>query len=140
MWIKNFFIKYKYSVIGICSMLCVIIFTSSILSMYKEDYDNNNIKDRQSIALMNKHLKERELKAIKDREDIKLKNYEISLKVSKLEGKSDEQFKALNNFQNMYIKNSKELNKIKNEKDYIPDNVPLNKQAQLLSEYQYEAY
>lgn len=140
MWIKDFLKKYKYSIIGICGMLCVIIFTSSVLSMYKEDYDNDNLKDRQALELLNKDLKDRELKAIQEREEIKLKNIEISLKVSKLEGKTDEQTKALNQFQDTYIKNTNQLKELKNEKTHIPDNVPISAQAKLLAEYEYKPF
>lgn len=129
--------KVKEIAWGLIIVLVVCLFTYSAVKIFTE---RSQIAHEEALNKINIDAERRESMAKMQRDlalEQNIKSYE---KVSNLEKEVKEQKVILNKFQASYDKNSKELNKFKNEKSYIPDNVGLDEQSTYISDFIYKPY
>lgn len=129
--------KTRNVLIGLMGICMVSFFTYLVVKIYVERSDE---KHQISLAEINKKAEERDRKATIAREGAKLQdemNYE---KLNKIEGEITISQKNWNDFQREYLKNSKELNKLKDEKIHVNDNASITEQSTYISKYKYKPY
>ena len=127
----------RFWLYGALIALMISLFTFFVVRNYAEKSD---VKHKSEMALMNKELEKRAIIAENQAKEIhkqNLLNYELS---TRLEAKFNTQTVLLLDISKEYKKGLIELNKIKNEKAYIPTDVPVSEQSDFLSNYKYTPY
>ena len=129
--------KIKEFLWGLLVVVVISAFTLVVVKIYTEKSD---IKHQTTLQEINKKAEIREQKAILarevaqglDRQNLgKLTNIEKDIKISK---------NNWDKFQKEYLKNTNELNKLKNEKNYVTDNATDTEQSAYISNYEYKPY
>lgn len=125
MIIKHFKAKF----IGLIAILCIILFTYSIIGIVERANQREIEKLEEVITLSDK------------REDAsKTREVEMSINITNLIIESNKQNSLLNMFQQDYTNDKKELKQLKNEKNHIPLNVTIDDQYIFISGYKYQRY
>ena len=122
---------------GALIALTISLFTFFVVRSYAEKTD---AKHQNEMALMNKELEKRAIIADNQAKELhkqNLLNHKLS---ARLEAKFNTQTVLLLDISKNYKQNLIEINKLKNEKVYIPLDVPLDEQHKFLSDYVYKPY
>lgn len=129
--------KIKEFLWGFLVVVVISAFTLVVVKIYTE---KSAIKHQTTLQEINKKAEIREQKAILarevaqglDRQNLgKLTSIEKDIKISKTNW---------DKFQKDYLKNNNELNKLKNEKNYVTDNATDTEQSAYISNYEYKPY
>lgn len=127
----------KFWVFGALGAFFISLFTFFVVRNYAEKSD---AKHKAEMQLMNMQLQKRADIAQFQAEEIQKQN-ELNYQLSeRLEEKFNTQTILLQNISKDYQKGLIELNKIKNEKVYIPLDVPVSEQSSFISGYKYTPY
>lgn len=127
----------KFWIYGGIGALCISLFTFFVVRNFAEKSDQRH---KAEIQLMNIALQKRADMAQVQADSIQAKN-DLNYKLStRLEKQFSQQTILLQSFSKDYQKSIIELNKTKNEKVYIPLDVPVSEQSSFLSNWKYEPY
>ena len=129
--------EHKFWIFGGLAAFFISLFTLFVVRNYAEKSD---AKHKAEMEIMNNQLQKRADLAQFQADEIRkqnIMNYELS---ERLEEKFNTQTILLQSISKDYQKSLIELNKIKNEKVYIPIDVPVSEQSVFISKYKYEPY
>lgn len=127
--IKNFISKYRATIRMFRLVLLIGAFTYVIVQQ-------NEYNQKQEFEKVNK-LAER---ATKQRDEARLKAEQANMRLTQIEGRLVQQNLMLDKFYNSYAQSLNQLKQLQNEKNYIPDNAPIDEQSIFLSKYKYQPY
>ena len=128
--------KTKGILLGFLAILIVIVFAYSVSLVFQ----SANKKELRKLEEINSNAKTNAAIATAKANDLASKNDQLKLEVIKIKSELGENNKILNKFQTSYSNSLNELNKYKNEKDFVPDNASINEQSDYLSKYKYKPY
>lgn len=131
--IKNFISKYRATIRMFGLVLLIGAFTYVIVQQ-------NEYNQKQEFERVNKLAEQREALATKQRDEARLKAEQASMRLAQVEGKLAQQNLMLDKFYNSYSQSLNQLKQLQNEKNYIPDNAPIDEQSIFLSKYKYQPY
>lgn len=126
----------KTKIISFFGVLVVIFFAYSVVSVFNEKSN----KEIAKLEEVNANAKAEAAAAKKRSDSAAIVAAKMRKDIARMEGCLIEQNQILYKFQKSYDKSLIELNKYKNEKNYIPDNATTAQQSDFLSSYKYEAY
>lgn len=127
----------KFGIFGFLVALLISLFTFFVV---RDTAERSNEKHKAELEALNKQFQNRADVAQIQVDSIQKQNalqYHLSYK---LEQKFNEQTILLQSISKDYQRSLIELNKIKNEKVYIPIDVPVSEQSAFISKYKYEPY
>ena len=128
--------KTKGILLGFLAILIVIVFAYSVSLVFQ----SANKKELRKLEEINSNAKTNAAIATAKANDLASKNDQLKREVIKIKSELGENNKILNKFQTSYSNSLNELNKYKNEKDFVPDNASINEQSDYLSKYKYKPY
>lgn len=128
--------KAKGILLGFFAILIVIVFAYSVSLVFQ----SANKKELRKLEEINSNAQTNAAIATAKANDLASKNDQLKLEVIKIKSELGENNKILNKFQTSYSNSLNELNKYKNEKDFVPDNASINEQSDYLSKYKYKPY
>lgn len=126
----------KTKIISFIAVLIVVLFAYSVVSIFNE----NSSKEIAKLEEINADAEAREKAAKSARDSATIAANKMSNHIVELENQLRENNRILGLFQSSYDKNLLELNKLKNEKIFVPDNATTVQQSEFLSNYHYKEY
>ena len=129
--------KVKEFLRGFIVVLTISAFTFLVVKIYTEKSD---AKHQLTLQEINRKAEIREEKATKARNEARLNDKENLTKLEIIQKDLDESQLNWSKFQKDYLKNTNELNKLKDEKIFVNDNATVTEQSAYISNYEYKAY
>lgn len=129
--------KVKEFLKGFIVVLTISAFTFLVVKIYTEKSD---AKHQLTLQEINRKAEIREEKATKARNEARLNDKENLTKLDIIQKDLDESQLNWSKFQKDYLKNTNELNKLKDEKIFVNDNATVTEQSAYISNYEYKAY
>ena len=129
--------KVKEFLRGFIVVLTISAFTFLVVKIYTEKSD---AKHQLTLQEINRKAEIREEKATKARNEARLNDKENLTKLEIIQKDLDESQLNWSKFQKDYLKNTNELNKLKDEKIFVNDNATVTEQSTYISNYEYKAY
>ena len=129
--------KVKEFLRGFIVVLTISAFTFLVVKIYTEKSD---AKHQLTLQEINRKAEIREEKATKARDEARLNDRENLTKLDIIQKDLDESQLNWSKFQKDYLKNTNELNKLKDEKIFVNDNATVTEQSAYISNYEYKAY
>ena len=126
----------KTKIASFFAVIVIVIFCWSVVNVF-------NANAKKQIALLEQNIKDSKTQAEEaklSRDSAKVEAKIFSNRIFKLEGELKVTNRILGQFQNSYNNSLIELNKYKNEKDFVPDNATTAEQSDFLSKYRYKEY
>lgn len=123
----------KLKIFGLVMLILISIFCFAVVSIF-----NSKNQDKQDE--INSKAEKREAAAITQRDKYSAQNLILTNKVSNIEKDVKDSRARIINIQSNYQKSQIEIQKLKNEKNYIPNNATLSEQSTFLSGYKYKPY
>lgn len=127
----------RFWLFGLAIALCISLFTYFVVKNYAEKSD---AKHEAEMRIMNAELQKTAIISdvrAKELQEQNALNYELS---TRLESKFNTQTILLQDISKQYVQGLNEINKIKNEKIYIPLDVPVSEQSAYISGFKYQPY
>lgn len=118
----------------------IIILVCLFVFFLKKTYDSNTLEMIQKLELVNKKAEEERMVAALERDSAKIKANILYSEVKKLKEQDKQHELQIKKLDNNYNNSLIILNKIKDEKNYIPTNVSTDEQSKFISNFKYKPY
>lgn len=118
----------------------IIILVCLFVFFLKKTYDSNTLEMIQKLELVNKRAEEERMVATLERDSAKIKANILYSEVKKLKEQDKQHELQIKKLDNNYNNSLIILNKIKDEKNYIPTNVSTDEQSKFISNFKYKPY
>lgn len=126
--------KEQITAFFIVIVICLFVF------FLKKTYDSNTLEMIQKLELVNKNAEKERKIATAERDSARIKATALDIEVKKLKEQDREHELKIKKLDNSYNNSLIILNKLKDEKNYIPTNVSTDEQSKFISNFKYKPY